>query len=58
MNSKMRMKIAADALMAISDYCETVDEISDVLREMKYIHEEVCREQECLIGDNNEQTPD
>jgi hypothetical protein len=50
MNDKARAALAIGTLMAISDYCESPDEIQGVLDEMNALHAIVMKEQRELLG--------
>jgi hypothetical protein len=50
MNEKLRLTIAGQALMAISDLCDDPEEIQDVIDEMQRLHSQVMKGQRKLLG--------
>jgi hypothetical protein len=50
MNEKLRIKLAGEALMSISNYCDKLEDIQEVIDEMNVLHNHVMKEQHDLLG--------
>jgi len=53
MKEELVTRLAGGFLCGISDYCETLEEITAILKEMTALHEEVVKEQNELLGDED-----